>query len=135
MCYISVIKASTRLELTAKALMSKAGKRDKRNKIKKRNNKMKKITNKEASFYVSERLNFKGSNLKGQCEGKFYVVYSYDAPIFMFCSQTKLWYETDKHYSKTTSRHKNQVRPFPNVIKSDFSNLKEYINETNEKSA
>lgn len=73
------------------------------------------IANKDARKHV-EKLNvFTGSNTSGSWEkvaGKsVYVVRSYAAVIFLYDAQNIKWYENPRKYSRTTSKHTNQLRP------------------------
>ena len=72
---------------------------------------MKRIPNKEADYYVTERVPFIGHNLYALQLGSFYVVYSYGPywPIWVW--DGKRWYGNIFNYSPITARHKHLTRP------------------------
>jgi len=85
-----------------------------------------KVANKNASKEVNDRIPFDGNNTFGRWShrGLFtderdevYVVYSYGRhfPMFAYSTITKQWYENADGYSRTTAKHKAQLRPDGNI--------------------
>lgn len=69
-------------------------------------------TNKKAASCVESFTDFKASNLSGVNTDKFYIVYSYGwYPLFVFCKESKQWFENMDKYSVSTSRQTSQSRP------------------------
>lgn len=85
-----------------------------------------KVANKDAAYEVRNRLPFDGNNTFGRwshrglftsAEDKVYVVYSYGRhfPMFAYSTITQQWYENEDGYSRTTAKHKTQLRPTANT--------------------
>lgn len=79
------------------------------------------VANKDARNYVERRLNFQGSNTYGEGKGAWkYVVYSYGYhyPMFICVEDNGLlhWYENKDRYSRSTSKHHSQLRPYNGQI-------------------
>lgn len=71
-----------------------------------------KTTNQKAASCVESFTDFKASNLSGVNTDKFYIVYSYGwYPLFVFCKESKKWFENNEKYSASTSRQQSQARP------------------------
>lgn len=69
-------------------------------------------TNKKAASCVESFTDFKASNLSGVNTDKFYIVYSYGwYPLFVFCKESKQWFENMDKYSMSTTRQTSQSRP------------------------
>lgn len=87
------------------------------------------ITNKDASSYVSRRALFKGSNLYSENRGNAYVVFSYGEHFPLFIYAGGKWYENEVRYSPSTSRHQTQARPdAAGITMLDTSGMKELLN-------
>ena len=79
-----------------------------------RNQKIRKISNSEASEYVSSKKPFKGSNLSAEWKvaGNYliYVVLSYGHyPIYIY--RDGLWFINSNHYSISTAKHIRAATP------------------------
>jgi hypothetical protein len=85
-----------------------------------------KVANKNASREVTNRIPFDGNNTFGRwshrglftsAEDEVYVVYSYGRhfPMYAYSTITQQWYENEDGYSKTTVKHKAQLRPDGNI--------------------
>ena len=81
---------------------------------------MKRIANRDASEYVRNRQQFKGSNLfTDEVEldnSTLYIVYSYARHFPLFVAETDAdnntrWYENSDKYSRSTSKQKTQAHP------------------------
>lgn len=82
---------------------------------------MVKVANKNASREVLNHIPFDGSNTFGRWshrglfteDEEVYVVYSYGKhfPMYAYSTLTQQWYENEDGYSKSTARHKTQLRP------------------------
>ena len=78
---------------------------------------MERIANKDCRSAVENRKEFNGSNLFARWHGKVYVVYSYGEhyPMFLWIAPDRAdggWYENSDKYSRSTSKHHSQARPF-----------------------
>lgn len=78
---------------------------------------MERIANKNASSYVRQRREFKGSNLFGTRLDDRYVVYSYGEHWPLFIHVDGVWFENQDKYSCTTSTHRTQIHPRVDTIK------------------
>ncbi len=69
------------------------------------------IANKNAHFYVDEKMEFQGNNIFACWLDGMYIVYSYGIhfPIYVF--KEGEWYGNEEKYSVTTSKHQSQTRP------------------------
>ena len=73
---------------------------------------MKKIANIKASDYVSEKVEFNGSNTFGRwIVEECYVVFSYGFHFPMYIFNGGQWYENADKYSVSTSKQQTQLRP------------------------
>mgnify|MGYP006445013417 CR=1 FL=1 len=77
-----------------------------------------KIANADARSAVQYLKEFQGSNTEGVWNSPLtdddtmqYVVYSYGTHWPMFIYENGRWYENGGKYSKTTSKHHNQLHP------------------------
>jgi hypothetical protein len=76
-----------------------------------------KIANKNARDYVLKKVNFEGSNLRGQWEGSLYIVYSYGwYAIIIWDSVAQEWLINKNKYSRSTSRHISNCLPYEDEI-------------------
>ncbi len=94
-----------------------------------------KIANRDARDWVTKRKPFKGSNLYGETKPVYingeespqdavYTVYSYGEHFPMFAYANGQWFENSDGYSRTTSRHRSQARPYGiNTIKMDTKQM------------
>ena len=78
---------------------------------------MDRIANRDCRSYVERRDEFKANNIFAKWHGKVYVVYSYGEhyPMFLYIADKKPdggWYENSDKYSRSTSKHHSQARPF-----------------------
>lgn len=75
---------------------------------------MARVANSSARAYVNEREPFRGNNTYGEtlADGS-YVVYSYGPhwPLYLWFAPVSRWFCNPAKYSRTTSRHANQLRP------------------------
>jgi len=74
---------------------------------------MTKTSNKNARELTQARKPFKGSHTFAEWQGTMYAVYSYGYhfPLFVFDSIGKKWFENADGYSRSTARHRSQLRP------------------------
>lgn len=105
-----------------------------------------KIANKNAREYISDREIFKGSNLFSEertinetdalrktireIHGeplKIYVVFSYGYHFPMFACVRGEWYENSDKYSRTTSKQKNQARPYHKCRQLNTEQMKRLV--------
>ena len=74
------------------------------------------VNNNQARQYVERKEPFEASNTFAQWRHTswLYVVYSYGYhwPMFIYDSQVDLWFENTSKYSRTTSKHHSQLRPY-----------------------
>lgn len=86
-------------------------------------------TNKAARSYVQNQTPFQGSNVFGEFMNDMYTVYSYGEhfPLFIYDKQHNQWLENDDSYSRTTARHKSQLRPTQNTIKCTTEQMQAII--------
>ena len=87
------------------------------------------VSNKQARNLVVSRRDFTGSNIFGETNSRgVYAVYSYGYHFPLFAFIDEKWYENEDRYSVTTSKHKNQVRPYyADTIKVSTNELKAMI--------
>jgi hypothetical protein len=71
-----------------------------------------KIRNAKAKDYTTDRKVFKGNNLFSEEFNGVYVVYSYGHHHPLFVYKDGVWYENEEKRSVTTSKHRNQARPY-----------------------
>jgi hypothetical protein len=98
------------------------------------------VANKNASKYVNELKEFKGSYNKHADASIFaensdnenlYVVYSYGYhfPMYIYDRQAGMWIGNEDRYSMSTSKHQSQCRPSEAVeCWLNTSQIKYYIN-------
>ena len=76
---------------------------------------VRRIANRDASWYTTRRLPFVGSNLyaKELRDPYRYVVYSYGGhwPLYVWDGGVQRWFVNGDVFSRTTSRHKTQACP------------------------
>lgn len=86
-------------------------------------------TNKAARSYVQNQTPFQGSNVFGESMNDMYTVYSYGYhfPLFIYDHQHYRWLENSDTYSRTTARHKSQLRPTDNTIQCTTEQMKAVI--------
>ena len=72
------------------------------------------VNNNQARQYVERKEPFEASNTFAEWENGFYVVYSYGYHwvMFVYDSEADLWFENTDKYSRTTSRHHSQLKPY-----------------------
>lgn len=79
------------------------------------------IANKNAYGYVRDKAQFIGSNMYATWfnswdddEHGLYVVFSYGEhfPMYAYDSKTNLWVANNEKYSRSTTRHQSQARPY-----------------------
>ena len=78
---------------------------------------MERVANKNASSYVRQRREFKGSNLFGTYLDDRYVVYSYGEHWPLFIYADGVWFENQGKHSRTTSKQRTQTHPRVDTIK------------------
>ena len=89
------------------------------------------ISNKDCAPYVTDRREFKGSNLFAEWDGVaewisgegMYVVYSYGYHFPIYIWFRGVWYENADKYSMSTSKHQTQARPYADTIKKDTKEM------------
>lgn len=86
-------------------------------------------TNKNARAYVQNRAPFQGSNVFGEFMNDLYTVYSYGYhfPLFIYDHTNHQWLENSDPYSKSTTRHKSQLRPTPNTTQCTTKQMQAII--------
>jgi len=96
-----------------------------------------KTSNKNARQFVTDKVEFDGSNTFGriytnQYNEEIYVVFSYGYHFPMFAFMNGEWFENMDKYSVSTSKQQNQLRPcsFSQVYLVEGERLKTNINET-----
>ena len=76
---------------------------------------MPRIANCKARPLVSERRNFRGNNTYGRtlADGS-YAVFSYGEhwPLYVYWRLGHTWYSNAGRYSRSTSKHASQLRPY-----------------------
>ena len=90
-----------------------------------------KIANNKARQYVTDKVEFDGSNTFGRWYGKVYVVFSYGFHFPMFACIDGEWFENNEKYSVSTSKQQTQLRPdcFGDIYLIDGNRLRTNINE------
>tara|TARA_Y100000310_G_scaffold212834_1_gene213710 strand:+ start:293 stop:613 length:321 start_codon:yes stop_codon:yes gene_type:complete len=97
-----------------------------------------KIANNKARQYVTDKVEFDGSNTFGRWYGSLsngkppvYVVFSYGYHFPMFAYINGEWFENNEKYSITTSKQQSQLRPacFGDIYLIDGDRLRANINE------
>lgn len=86
-------------------------------------------TNKSARLYVQNQTPFQGSNVFGEFTNDQYTVYryGYHFPLFIYDHTNRQWLENDDSYSKTTTRHRLQLRPTQHTIKCTTEQMQAVI--------
>ena len=86
-------------------------------------------TNKNARVYVQNKEPFLGSHIFSSNELNLYIVYSYGEhfPLFIYDYPNHQWLENDDSYSRTTARHRAQLRPTPNTLKCTTEQMQAVI--------
>ena len=99
--------------------------------------KVQKISNKNASDYVENKVEFQANNVfseriiygiinKELC----YVVYSYGYHFPMYVCNAGVWYENTDKYSVSTSKQQTQARPYGvKTLGRNTNELKEIIRD------
>jgi len=72
-------------------------------------------SNKDCRSLVERKVEFKANNVFSEWEDDKYIVYSYGKHFPMFIFKDRKWYENSDKYSRTTSRHQTQARPFKGI--------------------
>ena len=97
-----------------------------------------KTSNKNARQYVTDKVEFDGSNTFGRWYGSLsngkppvYVVFSYGYHFPMFAYINGEWFENGDKYQQSTSKQQNQLRPstFNQIYLVEGDRLKTNINE------
>ena len=75
------------------------------------------VANSKCRQYVTDREPFRGSNLYGyfslvDADHEVYTVYSYGDHYPMFIYTEGMWFENEDKYSRSTSRHHSQAKPY-----------------------
>lgn len=75
------------------------------------------VANAKCRQYVADREPFKGSNLYGvyslvDTDHEVYTVFSYGDHFPMFIYTEGMWFENEDKFSKSTSRHYSQAKPY-----------------------
>ena len=94
--------------------------------------------NKDCAPYVTDRKEFKGSNLFGEWDyvsdwekkrrsNTPYVVYSYGRHFPIYIWLDGVWYENTDKYSVSTSKHQTQARPDADTVQVDTQGMKDLI--------
>jgi len=87
-----------------------------------------KISNKSAQSFVQNRKEFQGSNTFSVSWKGMYIVYSYGMHFPLFVYDPAIgWFENADRYSVTTSKHRSQLRPCEETIKTDTVTLQNKI--------
>lgn len=96
---------------------------------------MKRIANKNAMHYVTNKLDFKGSNTKGiNINENLYVVYSYGEHFPIFVNVNGEWFLNKDRYSVSTSKHQSQLHPLFKIKEENCLTTNELITKINNES-
>ena len=87
------------------------------------------ISNKDCAPYVTDRREFKGSNLFGEwiSNENMYAVYSYGYHFPIYIWVGGVWYENTDKYSMSTSKHQTQARPDATTVKMDTDGMMDIL--------
>lgn len=89
----------------------------------------KKISNKNASIFTTDRVEFKANNIFSEKKNDVYVVYSYGYHFPMFVWKEGIWYENMDKYSVSTSKQQTQSRPLgARTLKMKTQDLETLVN-------
>ncbi len=91
-----------------------------------------KVANKDASYYVTNKENFKGSNTFGEWVNEdIYAVYSYGKhfPLFVYDKDLDTFYSNSDKYSPSTSKQQTQLHPNCKTVPQTTKELKMIINK------
>lgn len=74
---------------------------------------MKRVANRDASWYVEELKEFKGNNTFANWEDNKYIVYSYGTHwiLYMYLKDTDWWLGCSEKKNMSTSKHSTQLHP------------------------
>ena len=90
---------------------------------------MVKILNKTASNYVTDKVEFNGSNTFARWDNGLYIVYSFGYHFPMYIFDGFAWFENCDKYSPSTSKQQTQLRPDADKFEMLNTNeLKQMIN-------
>lgn len=86
-------------------------------------------TNKDARSYVRNKEPFLGSHTFSSYTPNLYIVYSYGEhfPLFIYDQTNYQWLENSDPYSKSTARHRSQLRPTDHTIKCTTEQIQAVI--------